>query len=257
MISQHFFTFPFYIPRTLQLFANWPEYLLNYLSRSKRPAEYRLRNGTRLIDSVGTMAGTVAVVYLRREYGMPHDARVIVDIGANMGCFSVFAAGLCQDATVLSYEPEDGNYEILSKNISVNNLQDRVHAYKYAVAGDGGAKELILGESPLNSLVINSQSPRRQQVSCITLSDIIKSHNLQQIDFLKINCEGAEYEIIERCSESDIVKLRKIRLEYHNLGDKHRNGQYLAGLLKQRGFLIERFTTYLNESGFIWASREG
>jgi FkbM family methyltransferase len=257
MISQHYFTFPLYIPRTWRLFKNWPEYLFNYLLRRQQPAEYRLRNGDRLIDSAGTMAGTLAVVYLRREYGLPHDARVIVDIGANMGCFSVFAAQLCQAATVLCYEPESGNFERLNKNITVNHLQGRVHAYQYAVSGDGGTKELSLGESPLNSLVINSPSQRRQRVDCITLSDIIANQNLLQIDFLKLNCEGAEYEIIEQCPESDIVKLRKIRLEYHNFGDKQRNGRYLVGLLKQRGFTIERFTTYRNESGFIWASREG
>jgi FkbM family methyltransferase len=257
MISQNYFTFPFYIPRILQLFNNWPEYLFNYLSRRHQPAVYRLRNGTRLIDSAGTMAGTLAVVYLRREYGLPHDARVIVDIGANMGCFSIFAADLCKNATILCYEPESKNFEILSKNITENHFQDRVHAYQYAVAGDAGSRELIVGESPLNSLVINSQSSRRQPVSCITLSEIMTGHNLPKIDFLKINCEGAEYEIIERCSESDIAKLRKIRLEYHDFGDKQRNGQYLVGLLRERGFLIERFTTYCKESGFIWASRNG
>lgn len=257
MISQHYFTFPFYIPRTVRLFNNWPEYLFNYLSRRHQPAEYRLRSGTRLIDSAGTMAGTMAVVYLRREYGLPHDARVIVDIGANMGCFSVFAAERCPAATVLSYEPEAGNYDILNKNITVNHFQDRVRAHQCAVAGEGGLRELIVGESPLNSLVIDSQSQRRQRVDCITLSDIITGHNLPQIDFLKINCEGAEYEIIERCPDSDIAKLRTIRLEYHNFGDKERNGRYLAALLRQRGFSIERFTTYCNESGFIWASRKG
>ena len=61
MISQHYFTFPFQIPRVIGQIRNWPLYLSNYLLRRKQPAEYEMRNGFRLIDGRGTLAGTIAV----------------------------------------------------------------------------------------------------------------------------------------------------------------------------------------------------
>jgi FkbM family methyltransferase len=256
MISQHYFSFAFYIPRILILCKNWDEYLYNYVFRKKRPAEYVFRNGLRLIDNAGTMAGTLAVVFVRREYGVPRNGKVIVDIGANMGCFSIFAAEVNKGAVILCYEPELHNYEMLKENILVNDLQNRVSAYQCAIAGDRETKEMNLHESPLNSLVIGAQSLRRQTVNCIMLSDIISNNNLTQIDFLKINCEGAEYDIIERCPDVDIRKVQTLRLEYHNIDDETRNGLWLAEHLKKRGFAIKRFTTYRKESGFIWACRD-
>lgn len=257
MISQHYFTFPFYVPRVYRLFKNWPVYLYNYLLRRNQPAEYRLRCGIRLVDNAGTLAGTLAVVFVRREYGLPSEARVIVDVGANMGCFALFAAECCRNATVLCYEPEPANIKALNQNISINNLQDRVRAFHLAVAGSSGSKELNLVESPLNSLVVGDTSQRRLLVNCVTLSDIIAKHNLTKIDLLKVNCEGAEYEIIEHCSDNDLAKVHDIRMEYHNLSREAKDGRYLAKLLENRGFCINRFTNYRNKSGFIWASRGG
>ena len=70
MVTQNCFTFPFYIPRICRLLSNWPEYLFNYVLRKRRPAEYRLRNGFRLMDGTGTLPGTLAEVFVRRRYGI-------------------------------------------------------------------------------------------------------------------------------------------------------------------------------------------
>ena len=78
------------------------------------PAEYRMRNGIRLMDATGTLAGTIAVVFVRREYGRLRNLRTIVDIGANMGSFSVYAANSCPEADIYCYEPVPGNFEVLS-----------------------------------------------------------------------------------------------------------------------------------------------
>src|SRR4051812_8881460 len=106
MLTQNHFTFPFYIPRICSLFANWPEYLANYAWHRSKPGEYRLRNGLRLVDSTGTMAGTIAVVFVRREYGRVEKFRTIVDIGANLGTFALYAAYSCPETRVYCYEPE-------------------------------------------------------------------------------------------------------------------------------------------------------
>jgi hypothetical protein len=83
----------------------------------------------------------------------------------------------------------------------------------------------------------------------------LTDQGLKTIDLLKINCEGAEYEILESCSDSELRRVPNIRLEYHNLDAENRNGDSLYRWLESRGYRIERFTRRLKNSGFIWAAR--
>ncbi len=254
MISQHYFTFPFQLPRVISQIRNWPLYLLNYLLRRKRPAVYQLRNGFQLIDGRGTLAGTIAVIFVRREYGPMQDYRTIVDIGANMGSFTVYAALTCPNAKIYCFEPEGRNFGVLMKNITVNSLDARVHAFQFAVAASSDSRAMAIGLSPLNSLVTKDACDKSQTVRCTTIQEIFKRQKLLTIDLVKMNCEGAEYEILESCTHADFKRMPRIRLEYHNLDADKQNGKWLATYLKVQGYQIEHYTSYRGESGFIWAT---
>ena len=255
MLSKNFFTLPFYIPRICSLWSNWHEYLFNYVWRGCRPTEYRMRSGARLMDDMGALPGTMAVVFVRREYGPLERFRTIVDIGAHMGAFAVHAAQSCPDARVYCYEPEQRNFGLLQQNIGINGLEDRVSAFRLAVGSTIGHRNLSVGESLSNSFHIIPDGASSQTVRCTTLREIFEGHQLDTIDLLKINCEGAEYEILESCSRADFDRIANIRLEYHNLKAPKKNGESLSRFLELRGYRIERFTRYLNKSGFIWAAR--
>lgn len=253
MISQHYFTFPFRLPRVISQIRNWPLYLFNYLLRRNRPAEYKLRDNFRLIDGRGTLAGTIAVVFIRQEYGPMQDYRTIIDIGANMGSFAVYAALTCPNAEIYCFEPEERNFEVLTQNIAINSLEGRVRAFQCAVASSSGDRVMAIGESPLNSLVTLGTCRARQTVRCTTLRDIFKQNKMETVDILKMNCEGAEYEIFEGCKREDFERMPRIRIEYHNLGSATQKGEWLAKYLERQGYQIEHFTRYRGESGFIWA----
>src|SRR5882724_5056521 len=262
MITQNYLTFPLYIPRICRLWSNWPEYLFDYLLRRNswfrktKPAVYRMRSGAQLIDSSGTLAGTMAVVFVRREYGGLERFRTIVDIGANVGSFAVYAAQLCPDARIYCYEPEQRNFDALRQNIDINGFASRVLAFQCAVASNTGQRDLAVTEESLgNSFHIVQSDAGRATVDCTTLTDIIASQKLEAIDLLKMNCEGTEYEILEGCSAADLSRIANIRLEYHNLDAQGRTGESLSKLLQARGYRIVRFTRYLKASGFIWAAR--
>ena len=258
-ISTNLVTFPLYIPRICALFVNWPEYLANYALRRRKRAEYVLRDGYKLVDGTGTLAGTIAVVFVRREYGEFRDFKTIVDIGANMGSFAIYAARCCPDAKIYCYEPHPENFKFLMQNIVVNSLEQRLKAVQSAVAATSGERTFGLGESPTHSLV-GAESGSTGSVACTTLTEIFSLHHLDTIDLLKINCEGAEYEILESCPAADFRRISNIRLEYHDLDDE-RNGRSIARLLEKRGYRIQRYTRYIErsglfkQSGFIWADR--
>lgn len=253
MLSQNYLTLPFFLPRIISLIHNWPLYLFNYLLRQQRPAQYQLRNGLLLTDGRGTLPGTMAVVFIRREYGEIQDARTIIDIGANMGAFAVYAAMTCPKAMVYCYEPEERNFQILTRNINVNSLGGRVQTFQCAVASSNEDRLMAIGESPLNSLIMNGVTKGSRVVRCTTLQEILEQQELETVDLLKVNCEGAEYEIFAACTSSDFKRIPNVRIEYHILDSLNRNGVWLATYLKQNGYQIEHFTRYKDESGIIWA----
>jgi len=253
MLTKNYLTLPFYVPRICRLWSNWPEYLFNYMSRQRKPAEYRTRDGLRLVDSTGGMEGTMAVVFVRREYGELDGFTTIVDIGANIGTFAVHAALSNREAKVYCYEPEQNNFDCLVNNIEINGLGERVVPFCRAVASHQGPRDLAVGDSLSNSLVIVPDGATRQTVVCTTVRSILE--NLGAIDLLKMNCEGGEYEILESCTGREFDRISNIRLEYHNMNAPNRNGRALARFLEERGYRIERFTRYRRTSGFIWAAR--
>lgn len=255
MITQNYFTLPFYIPRICRLWANWPEYLLNYVLRRYRPTEYRMRNGLRVIDAIGTLPGTLAEVFVRRRYGSVERFRTIVDVGANVGSFALYAAQFSPNARIFSYEPEERNFALLTGNLRINGLEGRVAAFRCAVGSSTGRRRLAVGISQLNAFDYLRNGASHQWVDCVTIRDIRTEHRLDPLDLLKMNCEGAEYEILEACSPGDYDGILNIRLEYHNRATANRNGDSLRRVLEARGYRIERFTRRLKDSGFIWATR--
>jgi FkbM family methyltransferase len=212
-----------------------------------------MRNGATLTDWSGTLTGTLAVVAVREEYGSLDTFKTIVDVGANVGCFAIYAAHASPDARIFCFEPEASNYGNLSHNITANQLDDRVSAFQFAVAARSGKRSLALNGSLSNSFDIAPANANRETVDCTTLSEIIASQSLKSIDLLKLNCEGAEHEILASCTSEDFARIRDIRLEYHNIDDQKRNGDFLLAFLTAHGYRILRFTTYLGRSGFIWA----
>jgi len=255
MITQNYFTLPFYVPRICRLWTNWPEYLLNYGLRRQRPTQYQLRSGLRLIDATGTLPGTLAEVFVRRRYGTVDRFRTIVDVGANVGSFAVYAAQSSPRARILCYEPEEENFQRLKKHLSINGLEGRVNAFQSAVGSSIGPRKLALSVSQCNAFDDRRKGASHQVVACTTLQGIRREHALDSLDLLKMNCEGAEYEILGACSRADYDGILNIRLEYHNLDGVSRNGESVRRHLEARGYRIERFTRRLADSGFIWATR--
>jgi FkbM family methyltransferase len=255
-ITKNFLTFPIYIPQIVKIFKNWQFYLYNYLSRRVKPAKYYFRNGLIVVDGVGTLAGTIAVVFIRKEYGNIDRFQTIVDIGANMGTFALYAACSSKNAKIYCYEPEEKNYKFLKRNIEINYLCNRILPFNKAVSSKNGQCFLSLLESPLHSIETKKKVRGVQAVECVTFGNICEELSLNRVDLLKLNCEGSEYEILESFTSKDVNIVENIRLEYHNIDRFKRNGEYLLRLLNQKGFKIKRFTKYGIESGFIWATRE-
>ena len=146
-----------YLPVIIFKIKNWLVFLLNYAGLRNTVAEYIFRNGIRIKTSDSISATTIAVIFIKRDYGGIPNNSVIIDIGANIGVFSIFSAG--KSNIVYSYEPMSDNFRLLEENIKLNKLENRVFALNIGIAAKREKRKLYLGKSPFHSFLPVASSP--------------------------------------------------------------------------------------------------
>lgn len=208
----------------------------------------QLRNG--LVFTVRTGSADFAIIdeiFLNGIYDKAltrlHPGDTVLDIGAQSGIFAMAAAA--RGATVLCVEPLEDNVRVLSKNAQLNRLQDRVSVLNFAVAGLPGQRDLYVMATDTGGATIFpaihpawAQEVRvsRTTVQCVTLNDIFARHNVRAYDCVKMDCEGAEFEILEQVPREDLSRIRMLIMEYHPLNGDIRQ---LRHRLESFGFAVD------------------
>lgn len=142
----------------------------------------------------------------------------VIDIGANQGMFSILAASL--GATkVVALEPISTTFDRLSDNVARGNLQQRIVCIKNAVLGraNGPLAISVNPKSGHNSLY--NQGQFGELVETTSLEILLRNHAQNQPVFLKLDCEGAEYDILYDSHPSIFDQVKYIAIEIH--GDLH------------------------------------
>lgn len=134
---------------------------------------------------------------------------VVIDIGANIGTFSVYAAHF--GATVYAVEPEPHNREALEKNIELNNMKDKIYVLPYAISDYKGVA--VISDSGGGS-TIKDDGIFGAEVEVMTLDNMFTLYHIESVDVLKIDVEGAELEIILGASKENLNKCKFITMEF-------------------------------------------
>ncbi|MFA5743031.1 MAG: FkbM family methyltransferase [Candidatus Paceibacterota bacterium] len=220
----------------MAIFKNWPVYLsfrFNLLDRSKE-RDYFLRNGL-IISAANTEPWGIKGVFVDKEYTSKIkilDNYTVIDIGANIGAFSLFAANSADNVKVYSYEPAPETFSKLIENIKANNLEKEIKAFQLGIASKKEKRKIYLDpeSSMANSLSLESNHQKNIEIDTISLRDIFLENNIGECDFLKVDAEGSEQEIFFSTSSEYLHKIKNIAIEY--------DGEY------------EKLEKYLKENGF-------
>lgn len=145
---------------------------------------------------------------------------VVIDIGAHIGTFSILASSL--GALVYSYEPCSDNFDLLKQNIELN--KSTVYPHKLGVMEKQGKRTLYIEDYNFGGTNFYNNSTghrclKQEEALCITLEDVYEQENLTHCDFLKVDCQGAEAEVLR--SFPYIKTLRRVALEYDGLDNFH------------------------------------
>lgn len=183
----------------------------------------------------------------------------IIDIGAGIGDYTIFATYRHPGNQVYAYEPFAPSFELLRKNISINHIE-YIHTFAQAVSGETGLIRLdISGGEPLQVSSTGAHqavSPEKQTlVPSTSLADALKSNNIERCDLIKLDCEGAEFDILFSAEPEILKRVDRIVLEYHDYvtGNNHRE---LAEYLRESGYKVRTTPNYVHaDLGYLYAER--
>lgn len=227
-------------------------YVYTYGFRPSRSIEEQL-----LTFSSGGRAFTASATYRTALYDMiaevvdydcyqlkkldwePNRDHFIVDIGANVGVTALMLAQI-PGARVACYEPDPENCALLRGNIERNGLRN-VSVHQAAVAGRNGRLQFQTHtESTGGFLAPNGSTGSGEHtltVEAVALDRILEESTTGEIDLVKCDCEGGEYDILDQLRPELAERIRRFSIEVHDL-DRTRNLQTLSSKLETLGYRL-------------------
>lgn len=208
--------------------------------------------------------------YLRHGIRLPPGA-VIIDVGANIGLFSLFARTECPDATVYAFEPSPVAFRALEANCRAYG--PRLRPFNAGVGGEKGEAALTFyrrssvfssfhpnadadrqaieavasnvvqaelavtaeeAESYVRDLTVNRLDAEEFLCPMVGVSDIVREHRLDRIDLLKIDAEKCELEILRGIADADWPRIGQVVVEVHDRTGSARDE--VQAILSARGF---------------------
>ena len=244
--------------RSWKILKNWYLYPLVYFKLTKKDyVIFETRSGLKIkirVNSTDLMALTH--VWMIQEYSgddfpISNDD-VIIDVGAHIGLFALFASQFCKNGKIFCYEPIKENYKILIENIEMNQIQN-IFPNNLAVTKETSRVKIFLNDDQSgHSMFI--QNKNFVEVDSKSLSDIFIDNGIKECNFLKLDCEGAEYEIVESLPSDLFTKINKTVIEYHMVDTKPELLEQLINKLKQFSFSVHTRPLFV-DIGFLFGKK--
>lgn len=233
------------VAKTVKVYKTWPLMVRSSLPgfHIDSPTVCELRSGASYNVESWSDLHVVREVWTHGHYdhfmGEIRDNASVIDIGAHIGVFSVAAALHAPGVKVFAFEPFPDNFSRLKANIARNKLNDRIIPIDRAVSGVRGTREIYdMPERFSPSLYPLKDNKGAISVQCMTLKDIFDEYKIDRCDFLKVDCEGLEYEIIAATPPEYVARIRTITLETHDhlIAETEGNKEKLIAFLHANHF---------------------
>ena len=175
--------------------------------------------------STSDMTLIYEILLKKSEYNIPRQVnpKVILDIGGNIGITSIYLANKFPQAKIYSFEPLPDNYEILTKNIQ---SYDNIEAFNFGLGSEDGDFDAYLNYDSENFGGV-SFYPEAEGVSenssfkckIKNINNAMKELNIKSVDLIKIDTEGAEFDILTSLDTNILTNVSWITGELHGTQD--------------------------------------
>jgi FkbM family methyltransferase len=179
------------------------------------------------------------------QFPSKNETPTIIDCGANMGLSVLYFSKLFPEANIIAFEPDESVLPFLENNIKNYNLSN-VKLFKNAVWTEETDLKFYT-DNGMGGRVGNEYKEQNFKIiKALRLKDFLKS----KVDFLKIDIEGAEFEVLKDCQES-LINVENIFVEYHSdiNGEQHLDD--ILKILKINGFRYHLKESFSRKSPFI------
>ena len=178
----------------------------------------------------------IGIIEDAERRGALKPGQTVVDVGANIGCFTVLAARLVgPEGRVVAFEPDPNNLTRLQRNIALNRLKN-VTVLPNAIGDRTASVDLFGGGSSLFPSLFDKVDDRqdptlRGTVSMIALADALEMCQVTRVDYLKLDCEGAEHLIFSTLPPETARCIDQITMEIHKIPG-YENDDLMSQLIK-------------------------
>ena len=166
---------------------------------------------------------------------------IVVDIGANIGLHTLNMARIVGNTgQVFAFEPDPSNFEILKKNVKINNYKNIILEQK-AVGDKHGRVTLYQSDNPINHRIFpqTERATNQVQVELTNLDNYFDSDMIDKINFIKIDVEGMEFGVLK--GMKNILKNnKKIKILF----------EFVPKDTIEAGFIPIELLDYLTSNGF-------
>lgn len=154
-----------------------------------------------------------------------NDSLFIIDAGANVAYASLYFASKYKNCNIVSIEPEPSNFNIVTQNINNNNLSKVITPINKALWYCNTTLELFTDNKQEWSFSVNEiqNASSQNKTETTTINNLLKENNKTIINILKIDIEGAEFEIFldENRHKDFIVNTELVAMEIHDRKEKY------------------------------------
>jgi FkbM family methyltransferase len=154
-------------------------------------------------------------------------------------------ARACPRGRILAVEPSSANVKMIETQMALNHVS-HVQPVRAAVGGTNRRAALTAGG--IGSRV--GEGYGGETVEVVTLERLMDTYRFDSVDLLKLDCEGAEWDILP-ASERVLARVRQICMEFHC--ERGWTAGKLADWLRARGFIVSHSAGAWN--GLLWATR--
>ncbi|MEO8860552.1 MAG: FkbM family methyltransferase [Ginsengibacter sp.] len=202
---------------------------LKHIAPNKIHSHLLLNHKTFFYDGPGYLHG-LQEIFVEEIYAqkLPQNA-YILDCGANIGLSVIYLKNICPSAHIICFEPDEKNLELLQKNISSHHLKN-VEIKNEAVWTENTSLNFIQ-EGNMASKIGSDSSVNTMSVKAARLKDYL----IQKIDFLKIDIEGAEYNVMKDIADS-LDEIGSMFVEYHGKFDQNKELTEIFEIILNAGF---------------------
>ena len=162
---------------------------------------------------------------------------IIIDLGANIGLWSMYAAEYAKH--IYAFEPSEKTKEVLTKNLAP--IEKMVTVCPYAISNKNEQKKFFTNPSNTTAnTLLGGSGDHCETVNCLTLDTAFEKYKIEHVDFMKIDIEGSEFDVLGGSGFEKVApKIDCILGEMHSWVG--RNYNQLKFALELNGFAVKFF----------------